>query len=329
MVVEPVKLSASEELLCLTLLRDSNKLLKKWAKFYGFRKGREFRNKVFGGDRNPGGVIPKNKLKQFHADLEIIQSVRTAPVIALGGRTVEMAMLQGFIRLSNKHARRWFHAVGGADVDDFEQEAALALLDAIYGFIREDITFSTYAWAVLKNRMIYSTNKLSKLSPFTNDDRELLIRYEEARMDFDGPVSFDQVVTSLGLEASEISLLNQMLTRVVNESQISDGSNNDDASMSPSSKGGNDYTALRRDIRASDNDHAMVLSVRSAIDRAGLTEFETVVLETSLNPYYGWQTDIAKKYINPVTGKAYTRAGTGVALKNAKAKVKAQLEDAA
>jgi DNA-directed RNA polymerase specialized sigma subunit len=328
MVVEPVRLSPSEELLCLTLLRDANKLLKKWAKFYGFRKGREFRNKVFGGDLNPGNVIPKGKLKQFHADLEIIMSVRNDAVASLGGRTVEMAMLQGYISLSNKHARRWFHAGGGADLEDFEQEAALALLDAIYGFIREDITFSTYAWAVVKNRMIYSSNKLSKLSPFTNDDRELLIRFEDAKMDFDGPVSFDMVVTSLGLEESEITLLNQMLTRVVNESQISEGSERDSSNaMSPRS--GNDYTALRRDVRASDGDQSVVLSVRSAIERAALTEFEAAVLETSLTPYYGWQTDIAKKYINPVTGKVYTRAGTGVALKNAKAKVKEQLEEAA
>lgn len=325
MIVDPITLSDSELAHCLSVMRRGNKLLKKWAKLYGFRKGREFRNLVFNGDTNPGKCIPKNKRAAFKRDLKVILAIRTEPQAEVRGLTVEMAMLRGFIRLAARHARRWWHAVGGMDYEDFESESALALIDAIYGFIREDITFSTYAWAVLRNRMIYSSNKLNKLSPFTNADRELLIRFEEARMDHNDRVSFDEVVAELNLSSDEISLLNNMLTRVVSESQMGEVLGADHHQ-----RAGNDYTALRNSIRASDNDQAVAAvaaGVRAAVERAGLTEFERAALDTSLNPYYGWQTDIAKQYINPTTGNPYTRAGTGVALKNARAKVRQELED--
>jgi DNA-directed RNA polymerase specialized sigma subunit len=323
MIVNPITLSESEMAHCLSVMRRGNKLLKKWAKLYGFRKGREFRNLVFKGDTNPGECIPKNQLRAFRRDLKIILSIRTEPQVEVRGLTVEMAMLAGFIRLAGRHARRWWHAVGGMDYEDFESESALALIDAIYGFIRDDITFSTYAWTCLRNRMIYSSNKLNKLSPFTNNDRELLIRFEEARMGHNERVSFNEVVAELNLSSDEISLLNNMLTRVVSESQMDEGARH------VKSSGGNDYTALRNSIRASDNDQSIAAGVSAAVKRANLTEFEQAALDTSLNPYYGWQTDIAEQHINPTTGNPYTRAGTGVALKNARAKVRQELEEAA
>lgn len=323
MIVEPLHLSQDELDLCLFKLRRANKLLKKWAKYYGFRKGREFRNLIFKSELAPlKRVIPKGKFPAFRKDVKVILAIRTENIVELHNNTVEMAMLRGFIRLSTKHARRWFHANGGQELEDYESEAALALIDAIYGFIREDIQFTTYAWAVIRNRMMYSSNKLEKLSPFTNADRELLIRYHDAQLDFGQPISFDEIVETLELCPEEISLLNHMLTRVVNESQITEAIQESRSSL----RTGDDYTALRRNVRENDGDLSVAASVRSAVERANLSKFEAAVLETSLNPYYGWQTDIAKQHINPTTGKKYTRAGTGVALKNAKSKVRAELE---
>jgi hypothetical protein len=83
----------------------------------------------------------------------------------------------------------------------------------------------------------------------------------------------------------------------------------------------NDYTALRNVERADRT--ATIVSVRvTPSSCADLTDFERKVLETSLNPYYGWQADVARNTLNPNTGEPYTRMWTAIALKNAHEKVR-------
>lgn len=49
---------------------------------------------------------------------------------------------------------------------------------------------------------------------------------------------------------------------------------------------------------------------------------ERLVLETSIQPYYGWQTKLANNNINPETGEPYSRRAIGYMLESATEKVK-------
>lgn len=321
-----VRLTPKQLEKCLGLMLQGNRLLKKWSEFYGSRKLREFRNKLFQGDKNPGNCIPKNRLKEFHRELPLILAIHETPYPDLGHQTVEWSMLCNYSALARKHAHRASNTeVGGNTFDDYLQEAYLCILDAIYSFTRDDIAFSTFAWAVLKNRMIQVINKANLLCPLTNTDLELVARYEQAKTTFNERVSFEQVVQAMNLSDEEIRVLNTAMTRVYCEHQLGDQQNESgDEEVS-----GNDYTSLRS-VQTDDNNGLIVqMSLADCIERAGLTAFERIVLETSLHPYYGWQTDVAKKNVNPNTGKPYSRMWVTYALKNAHKKLRAVCNDAA
>jgi hypothetical protein len=63
--------------------------------------------------------------------------------------------------------------------------------------------------------------------------------------------------------------------------------------------------------------------MKTAIENAGLTTAEQDVLITSLKPYHGWQSDVARRHVNPQTNQPYTRAWTNAVLPKIHRKVRA------
>jgi DNA-directed RNA polymerase specialized sigma subunit len=323
-----IKLTKKAEEKCLDLLVQANVLLKKWAECFGARKSREFRKLLFKGHRDKAAMaeveqsIPVTLLDEFRQERQFIIAIHVTKYPDLDNRTVEFAMLCGYSGLGRKHAKRWFAQNGegnGMSLDDYKNEAYLAILDSIYGYTDRTISFSSFAWASLKNRMIACTNKCNLLCPLTNPDLELLARYEDTRKTFNDHVTFDQVVAAMGLDEEQYKALGAIMTKVYAESQIAvDHTGHDDTP--------NDYTSLRSGIDNDGEDRIIRLQVRQAIDEADLTDFERIVLETSMNPYYGWQSDVARNNINPSTKKPYTRMWVGLALKNAHEKVRQAIQ---
>lgn len=330
-LVPYVKLSKKAEEKCLDMLVTANVMLKKWAEFYGARKAREFRAKLFKGHRDKAVMaqleekIPANLHPCFRSERQFIIAIHVAEQPDLGNRTVEFAMLCGFAGLARKHAKRWFAQNGeggGMSMSDYLSEAYIAVLDSIYGYTDRSITFGSFAWASLKNRMQTATNKCNLLCPLTNVDLELLARFESAKKTFNEHVTFDQVTEAMGLDAEQTKTLGSIMAKVLAASQIAptdtDGSNDDRSG---------DYTSLRLGLdNESEDDRLLKMNVWTAISKAGLTEFERQVLETSMEPYYGWQSDIAKNSINPNTNQPYTRAWVGLVLTAAQEKVRKALE---
>ena len=323
------KLTKKAEEKCLDLLVRANILLKKWAECFGARKSREFRKLLFKGHRDKvvmaevEQAIPVTLLDEFRQERQFIIAIHVTEYPDLDNRTVEFAMLCGYSALARKHAKRWFAQNGegnGMSLGDYINEAYMALLDSIYGYTDPSMgTFSNFAWNSLKNRMIACTNRCNLLCPLTNPDLELLARYEEARRSFNDHVTFDQVTAAMGLDEAQYKALGDIMTKVYAESQIAvDHTGHDDTP--------NDYTSLRQGIDTEGDNRIIRLQVRQAIDDAELTDFERIVLETSMNPYYGWQSDVARKNVNQTTSKPYTRMWVGLALKNAQDKVRAVLQ---
>jgi DNA-directed RNA polymerase specialized sigma subunit len=327
--VSYITLSKVELSKCLSILRHTNTNLKKWAVYFGARKNRDFRKKLFLGVKNQAVMaeleskIPVELLDQFRQECKTIISVHTQIHPDLDNRTVEEAMLSGFSALARRHAKRWARQLGegnGMSLGDYRNEAYMALTDAIYGFTKTNISFTSFLWRALKNRMIYVTNKSNMMCPLTNPDLELLAKFEDTRRSFNEHVTFDQVAEAMGLDEKQHRMLNKVMTRVYSESQLVTDLQHGDGDTY------NDYTSLRTNVHPDENgDRILKMSVRDAINKAGLTSFERIVLETSMAPYYGWQSDVARNNVNPTTGKAYTRMWVGMALKNAQEKIKGVL----
>lgn len=328
-----VKLSKKEEEKCLALLRRANTILSKWSECFGSRKGREFRKMLFQGHRDATVMkqveerIPADQIEQFRKERQFIIAIHVTKYPDLENRTVEYAMLCGFSAMARKHARRWFNFNGegnGLSLSDYLNEAYLCLLDSIYGYTRDDITFATFAWKALQNRMSYVTNKSNLFCPLTNPDLELLTKYEDTKRSFNAPVSFDQVVEAMGLDDEQYDALSAILTKVYSESQLTLTSE-DGGDESPE-----DYTSLRGTMRQEEEENIIKLTVNEAIEMADLTEFERIVLDASMEldpetgePYYGWMSRVARENINPNTNEPYTRMWVSLALKNAYRKIKA------
>jgi DNA-directed RNA polymerase specialized sigma24 family protein len=308
------------------LLR-GNRLLRKWAAFYPPKKFRQFRNAVLNGAKNPDNAIPQDKVSEFQGEVPYILAIRYDHFEELGGRTVEQAVLEQFSAMAKKHARKWTLEGDPTGITRFDylQEAYMTVIEAMYQYTRDDIELSTFVWTALKNRMINVTNQQGNmLCPLTNTDLELMSRYEQARKGMNKHVTFDEVVTVLGLSEDEGRHLNSLLTRVFAENQL--GGTRGEGDHEDVS--GNDYTGHRVGVDK-ESESEIVLQeqyVKDVFRRAGLTPLQRELMVASLDQYNGWMADFARSHINPDTSKPYSRMRITQVFQQAKKKVQRVLQ---
>lgn len=332
--VSYVKLSGDQKKKALEILGRGNTLLKKWAVFFPPKKYRQFRNAVMDGSNNPQHdgktAIPSDKLKEFHADLPFMTAIRFNKYDDLDGRSVEQAILEGFSALAKTHARKW--SLEGDPVgltkQDFLQEAYMQVIEAMYSWLPEhNVDISTFIWVSLKNRLSNVVNQQGNmLCPLTNSDLELVTRFEQTKRALPQTVTFDQIITQLGLSADESKHLNTLLTRVFAENQLGGQRNGDNDDMSSN---GNDYTGHRIGVdRESETETVLQEQhVSFTLSQAGLTQLERQVIEAAMDPFHGWQTEFARTHTNPATGKSYSRMRITQVLETAREKVARVLEE--
>ena len=327
--IKYVPLSKEQKRFCKQALLRCNLLLKKWETFYPERERHVFRRKVMGGEKNPGGNIPFEKLAELEGDLLTIRSVRKTYHPILENRSVEESILAGFAALARSHAKKWSkNDPNGITLADYLQEAYAIILSAMYSFTRDDIDLSTFIWMVLHNRMINVTNQQGFLR-LKNTDLALVVKYEKTKRDAGVPVTFDDIVNMMQLSQEEVHHLGTLLSRVYTENQIALNVNADDYGNDEASGGGGDYTACRKGVTKHDETAASVarLTVEDAIEHAGLTDFEKVVIRASLeDDSHGWQIRLAKKSVNPNTGKPYSRMWVTMVRDSAMKKLRQYLE---
>jgi DNA-directed RNA polymerase specialized sigma24 family protein len=331
--VSYVKLSGVQKQKALEILGRGNILLKKWAAFFPPKKYRQFRNAVMDGSKNPEHegkkAIPSNMLKEFHADLPFMTTIRHDKYDDLDGRSVEQAILEGFSALAKRHAKKW--SLEGDPVgltkQDFLQEAYMQVIEAMYSWLPGTADISTFIWVALKNRMSNVVNQQGNmLCPLTNADLELMARFEQTKRGMPQYVTFDQIIGHLGLSSDEGKHLNTLLTRVFAENQL--GGQRGDMLSGDESVTGNDYTGHRVGVDRESETETILQEqhVHDTLSRAGLTTLERQVIEAAMEPFHGWQTDFANNHINPATGKPYSRMRITQVLEMAREKVAKTLE---
>lgn len=282
-----------------------NTALKQCAGMIGLRF-REFRGKLFTGKLDTSKLSPE-QLEQLNAAKPLIFAVK---------EKCEAKILYGFQRMIMQHA----HLAARNNYDphaateEFRQEGNFAVLDAVYGYTNTNIKLSTYVHKCIRNRIRVAINRLNPLCPLTNEALELVRRIQELQ-NGNPELTEEQAVEMLGLSPEERDVFFSSITKVVNENNNSD--------VSEQEMHNDDYTANRRGV---DNDFKETFVVskdaRQAVKDAALDTFELACLLGDTFPYHGWKEDVASRHINQKTGERYTRQNVQYTLERAKTKVR-------
>ena len=332
--IESVRLSEQDEIKCLAVMRTGNPLRDEWSAYLGPKHRRKFRDELFnyfnpkkvrenpgtyqlkpGQLPNPFGCIPAFQMKEWGRDLPLILAVRE----------VEWDMTCSYIDLARRLAITWTNlARHNAMLSDdvFGQEAWMALRNAIYGYDREGIKFSTYAHPVISNHLLTVMVNGSPARYFSRQERRLLKAFNLRRHEMGDSVPMEEIAREMGLSDEQIANISRMLVTTTNYSQLPRNGHDKHGD-----KYEQDYTALRQNACSDVRDTPEYCAIQPMLDKikeAHLTAFEEDMLLTSLPgcQYYGWQTDVASRHINPRTTKPYTRAGAAIALESAYRKLR-------
>ena len=315
-MIEHIRLNASELDECQRIMARGNNKLKQLAEMVGM-ENIKFRVRLF---KSPFAVAEWPEL----SEAQVVTFTEALPDI-LAVRAIEYKMLCAFCRLAHKMAKRWFtpnSSNPSLDISDYLQEALMALLDAVYGYSDPSTKFITYATTTIRNRLSKCTNKSHPLSPLSNEALGLIGRFEAARQALNGPATQTEIYEAAAFTPDEIAVYESARVMVFNQSvplREEDSLPADNAYYAPIS----DYTEGRRGIDHETDTVPCYFEIREAMDKARLTPVERRIVETFVQPYYGWQSQLAKELLNPVTNQPMTRAGVGYILRKALDKIKA------
>lgn len=288
-MIDPIMLGAEELDTCFKTMRKGNTQLRTLAKMTGM-EDRKFRAKLFKDGLNNWNDEHREQIALAMPDIQAV-------------RNIEWKMIRQFYRLTRRLAQSWSKKVGGASSKaDYEQEALMALLDAIYAYTDEDTQFITFAWWIIRNRLTTAANKDNPFSPLTNEAMSLLKRFDEAKIKLNRHVTDQDVYDACGFTEDECKVIREAQVKVYNASAIKDDSPRD-SDESP------DYTSKRSGIDREKDMVARGYEVRDAVRRARLTALERRVVDAAGQASYrhGWQADFAENNICEATGKPYSR----------------------
>lgn len=307
--IRHVKLKPSEKQELQAIMSKGNTLLKECAKMMDMT-GNEFRGKLF-NKRLDTSKLSAEQLQKLNDAIPFIMEVRNK---------CETKILNGFAHAVYKQAKA--AAVNSIDPQnsllEFEQEATLGVLECIYGYTDTKIRFVTYVWRAMRRNINKNINRLNPFCPLTNEALGLTQDFNSTKtnlsLKMNRFVNTEEVITAMGLTEEQKEILLAANNKVISEFKTDSGGEDN----------GNDYTSARRGID-SDLQEVNVIrkDVRQALKDAELSDIELHLILAEMFPYTGWQEDIASKFINPRTGKRYTRAAVGMSLlERAKDKVK-------
>jgi len=305
--IRHITLKKSEMQELQAIMAKGNTLLKECAAMMDMTSG-EFRGKLF-NKRLDTSKLSAEQLQKLNDAIPFIMEVRNK---------CETKILNGFARAVYKQARA--AASNSSDPKnsllEFEQEATLGVLECIYGYTDTSFQFTTYVWRAMRRNINKNINRLNPFCPLTNEALGLSQDFDKAKTELSLKmnrfVNTEEVITVMGLTEEQKEILLAANNKVINEVKAAPGAEVDC----------NDYTSQRRGID-SDLEEVNVIrkDVRQSLKDAELSDIELHLLLGEMFPYTGWKEDIASKFINPRTGKRYTREVTGI-IERAKDKVK-------
>lgn len=283
------------------IMSKGNIPLKECAAMFGMTGG-EFRGKLFNKRLDTSTLSPE-QVQKLEDSKPLIMAVRDK---------CEHKILSGFARMVYKQAKA--AAANSSDAKntflEYEQVGTLAVLDCIYGYTDTKIKFITYVWRSVRRRINVTINRLNPFCPLTNEAMDLVQSFDETKLKLNRPANAEEVIEAMEITPHQRTVLFAAGTRMVNQQQRE----REDES--------GDYTALRRGIDGDFHEVSVIRNdARQAIKNAALSDIELHLLLGEMFPYTGWREDISSKFINPKTGKRYTREVAGI-IDRAKDKVR-------
>lgn len=266
------------------VMAKGNGYLKNAAKLVGMEH-KTFRARLFkkAFDIRDWPEIHEDQISEFIQAIPYIQSVRN----------IEFKVLCGYSALARKLAKSF----KDLDLEDATQEALSALLDAIYSYDKPTIKFATYAWWVIRNRMLSAVNQNHAFCPLSNIALKLIRQFEKASALFNGPLNQERIIDSMNLnDENRKILVDSLNAKIVNAKELFQNADGFDG----------DYTQIRTGI---DNEDIALpnYEVMEALKKADLTPFQRMLIEKQITEPHGWQVEFARSTICASTGKPYTR----------------------
>jgi RNA polymerase sigma factor (sigma-70 family) len=315
-------------------LSESNKILENYySKISGLSKAglRLVGGKKFNKMNFVNKIIEESKKSPnssiFVANLTIEKEDVEKIVFA---KTLEEEIISSFSRMFYKIANKWTRINKDIclSVEDLESEAIQAALVAMYGYTDTDYAISTYLYKCVSNKIRNLCNRTSQLSNLGSNAISIKRKYEEAKAKFEGSKNFYEIVNSLNLNEKETRILKSTFSKVLNCSDLSS-----EEKVNPL-----DYTSLGKKFSGiggeleyscvSNGNNFTIRNIESNdktidLNLEEFTELEKIVLEGFMtsNNNLGIGS-LAKKLVNPKTGKPYSRMAITYAWRRVKDKIK-------
>lgn len=246
-------------------------------------------------------------------------------------RFIQDEVLSGFSLLIEKLAlQRWKkHRKSSLGVQDLYNEGIMGAINAIYGYSREDAVFMTFLYTCVLRKMSSAILKDNILSPWSSEAVVLHRTYEEAVLEFNKPVTFQEVCDHCQFTDAEVRIVAMTLKEVQRGWDMQHGLKMNYGEKSCFVQESECAIVNGKSIAKPrvgntgiwSNDNVLDIDQREAIERARLqmSKFEKAVLDACmLDGLHGWQSNVASLNINPSTGKPYSRMATSLAMERIK-----------
>ena len=276
-----------QKLFVANILTNSSKLLGKWVALSEVKKRGKFRHGVLTG--NPDlSVIPEDARKEFLCDVEtILVPIRTV-FAELVGRSVETAVVEGYIPLLVKWSR---------GDDEYLSELICKVLQNIYYFDVSKANLSTYIGMINKTlKKTFAANNSIVRTPL--EWGVINYNFDRAAEQNDG-TSYDDLIKKLGITKRQKESMDSF-KRFSSMRRISDTSGEIEEKSTDTPEG------------------SLATSPGFNLDDVkGLSAIQMECVKAFMNGKKGWQSELSRRLINPKTKKPYSKMFIGISFRKA------------
>lgn len=291
------------------IMRRGNKVFRQYherikAKIEGTGNGRygrqKFHKELFDAVKADAKNIIVRGVSISQTDFSLIKKVKD----------IEFQILSTYSRLFYKMAKAWSAIDASMSFEDYYNEIVIAAIVAIYGFVKEDIKFSTYLVWVIKNKMLNVSNENKPLSAWTQDNKKLYGDFERTCQSTGKEIGFEEIVKLMELNEKQTFDLRSMLTKVITQTELSREEKDENTSFGI-------YSAEQR-VSTPVIDYDQMAMIRNV----PMTDWERTVFEAYLSGSRGWASEVARSNINPKTDEPYSRRAPKITLDRILEKIK-------
>lgn len=227
---------------------------------------------------------------------------------------IKMKVIAHHIKMATRIAKHFCRTFNVINTDEVVSEAGSGLIEALYAYTNSNIYFSTYAhWVVTNTLKDYFRENNNGLSPVAKIGIEVSNRIEQHRQKANGPISFDQAITELGLGENEISDATQAQRWCAPASAIQLGDPKGDG-IRPAILDG-----------ATTTDEFVDMDLMNAFNTCPLSEIERAVINAALEHWHGWMVDLGRDFPDE-NGEPRTRQHIRMVMWRARRKIQAHYD---